>query len=455
MKAWVPFKLWPAQRETLAELHEHKRLVALKARQLGFTWLFLAYALWLLLFQPAATVLLFSKRDEEAIELLDFRLKGMYERLPSWMQVGAEMDAKHQWLLGNGSRAMAFPATGGRSYTGTFVLMDEVEFVADYNGLISAVQPTVDAGGYIVQLSTVEKDQPLSGFKRTYQAAKAGENSYHAVFHGWRARPDRDDAWYEARKRDILSRTGALDELFQEYPDTDREALQPNTQDKRIPPAWLEACFTKLEPLQDAELAVLGTPAIPGLVVYRAPKFGVEYRGGADPAEGNVNSDDSALTIVDHATGEEVARLAGKYEPGVFAGHSKSVAAWYNHARLLVERNNHGHAVILWFSQNGYLSYLIDGLDGKTGWLTTAAAKTAMYDLAADAFRQGDARLHSEETYMQLAHIDANKLEAPEGMYDDLATAYVLALTARGRGAPASGQSNYLAGDGWAADDDE
>ena len=34
-------------------------------------------------------MLIFSKRDEEAIELLDVRLKGIYERLPSWMQCRA------------------------------------------------------------------------------------------------------------------------------------------------------------------------------------------------------------------------------------------------------------------------------------------------------------------------------------------------------------------------------
>ncbi len=58
-----------------------RKLVILKARQLGISWLCLSYALWLMLFQAPATILLFSLREEESKELL-WRLRGMYDRLP-------------------------------------------------------------------------------------------------------------------------------------------------------------------------------------------------------------------------------------------------------------------------------------------------------------------------------------------------------------------------------------
>src|SRR4051794_32284630 len=61
--AWLPFRLWPAQEEVARELHAHREIVILKARQLGFTWLVISLALQQLLFFPVATVLLFSKRD--------------------------------------------------------------------------------------------------------------------------------------------------------------------------------------------------------------------------------------------------------------------------------------------------------------------------------------------------------------------------------------------------------
>src|SRR5262249_40976084 len=84
--AWVPFRLWPAQVRVAHELQLYREAVVLKARQLGFTWLVISFALQQLLFAPVATVLLFSKRDDEAAELLEFRLREMYLRLPGWMR---------------------------------------------------------------------------------------------------------------------------------------------------------------------------------------------------------------------------------------------------------------------------------------------------------------------------------------------------------------------------------
>ena len=94
-KRWLRFELWPAQLQVLDLLLLHRLLVILKARQLGMTWLLLGYALWLILFRPIATILVFSKRDDEAMELLD-RLKKMYQRLPQWVQARAMLtDNEH------------------------------------------------------------------------------------------------------------------------------------------------------------------------------------------------------------------------------------------------------------------------------------------------------------------------------------------------------------------------
>src|SRR5690348_6714516 len=59
--AWEPFRLWEAQRAVAAEMEANRLLVLLKARQLGMTWLALAYALRRMLFFPVQTVLLFSR----------------------------------------------------------------------------------------------------------------------------------------------------------------------------------------------------------------------------------------------------------------------------------------------------------------------------------------------------------------------------------------------------------
>ena len=425
---WISFALWPAQTATLDTIFNNLLIVILKARQLGLTWLVLAFALWLMIFHPAATVLLFSRRDDESVHLLDDRLKGMYARLPDWLKVGQRIleDSAHEWQLSNGSVARAFPTTAGDSYTATLAIVDEADLVSDLNRLMGAVKPTIDGGGRMILLSRSDKTKPASTFKAIYRASKAGTNDWANAFLPWNARPERDRAWYLLQKRDILARTGSLDDLHEQYPETDAEALAPATKDKRIPTAWLNACYEEAGPIEVAE-----APAIPGLEIYEAPVEGRKYVVGIDPAEGNPTSDDSALEVLDWITLEEVAALAGKIQPSTLGAYADEVGCFYNHAPLAVERNNHGHAVLLWLEEHSELKRLT-GYDDKPGWLNNARGKALMYSECADAFREGAQEgtklVHSMLTYLQLASIEGSTLQAPDGEHDDRATAYALGV---------------------------
>jgi hypothetical protein len=426
--SWVPFRLWPQQRRVAGQLQANRLVVVLKARQLGLTWLVLAFALWLMLFHPIATVLLFSRRDDEATDLVAVRLRGMYDHLPPWLHVrGFTADNDHEWALASGSRALAFPTTAGDSYTATLAIVDEADLCPDLDRLMRAVKPTIDAGGRMVLLSRSDKSKPQSPFKRIYTAARQRHNGWVPVFLPWDIRPDRDPAWYAAQQRDVFARTGSLDDMAEQYPATDWEALAPRTLDKRIPADWLHKCFAERTPLQWSREA----PAIPGLVLFALPHPDHRYAIGADPAEGNPTSDDSALCILDADSGEQVAELAGKLEPSVFAGYAYQLATWFNKAPILVERNNHGHAVLLWLKDNAKGMPLLAGRDGKTGWLSSTLGKTQMYDTCADGFKNGEVTVHSFATYTQLASIDGSTLRAPDGEHDDRADAFALACMAR------------------------
>jgi hypothetical protein len=278
----------------------------------------------------------------------------------------------------------------------------------------------------MVLLSRADKGRPQSPFKKVYTAARQGRTAWAPVFLPWHARPDRDAAWYEAQRADVLHRTGALDELHEQYPATDAEARAPRALDKRIAPEWLHQCYQEQEPY--AELPA-GAPSVPGLAVYALPQPGRTYVIGADPAEGNPTSDDSALTVLDEDTGEEAASLAGKFQPSVFGAHIDLLGRWYNNAAVLVERNNHGHAVLLWLREHSAL-WLLPGHDGQPAWHTNGKGKALLYDRAADAFRECRTVLHGFAAFAQLASIEGSSLRAPPGEPDDLATAYALALVA-------------------------
>jgi hypothetical protein len=436
-ETWRPFALWPAQKEVLADLEAYRQVIVLKARQLGLTWLCLAYALWRMLFHPVATVGIFSRTETDAKELLDNRLKGMYNRLPRWMQTAAvTQDNKTLWQLDTGSSAMAFATNGGRQYTFSLVMVDEADFQPDLAALMEAVKPTVDAGGRMWLVSTTNKDLPNSRFKAIYREAKRGHIEWRHIFLPWHARPERTSEWYEAQCDEDIRTNGALDTTHQEYPSTDTEALAPRSLDKRIPAPWIEACYT-----ERATLDPIDAPAIPNLLIWKAPEVGTKNRPprayviGADPAEGNPTSDESALCVVDKLTGEQAAELAGRFDPTVLAGYAYQLARYYNDAEIMPERNNHGHAFIAWFRQNGSGLTILLGPDGKAGWNSNSLGKTLLYDRAADNFRDA-ARdqtilLHSETAYFQLASIEGHTLLAPKGEQDDRADAWALANAGR------------------------
>jgi len=423
---WIPFHLWPGQLLVLAMLVNNRLNIILKARQLGQTWLVLCFILWKMLFKPACTALLFSRRENEAIVLLgEQRLRGIYKRLPKWMKVKQVLsDSSHEWALSNGSIAYGFPTTAGDSYTASIAFVDEADLVPDLEALMSAVKPTIDGGGSMVLLSRADKSNPNSLFKRIYRAAKAAKNNWASIFLPWYTRPDRDTAWYARQREDILTNTGSLDDLYQQYPATDEEALMPPQLDRRIPFAWIMKCYHELAALKDPPFS------LPFLQLFVAPDFKHRYIIGADPAEGNPSSDDSVASIIDCVTLEEVCVLAGKVEPKVFAGYLYALSRNFYRAPILVERNNHGHAVILSLEEVYNFRGLLLGEDNKPGWQTTAKSKDLMYSIGADILRDSGATIHSAKTMTQLSLIEGSTLKAPEGDFDDHAVAFMLALMA-------------------------
>ena len=202
------------------------------------------------------------------------------------------------------------------------------------------------------------------------------------------------------------------------------------------------ACPELVEGLKagEADLEPSTFNLAPYLTVHVLPQPDHTYVIGADPAEGNPQSDESAAVVLDLANGEQVATLGLRCDPEMFAVHLNRLAKAYGsvtHTRygsfpytagILVEHNNHGHAVLLVLRQLG--AYLLHGLDNEPGWATTGASKSMLFDLAAKDIRERGLRLHDETTFWQLTAIDGATLAAPPGQHDDRAIACVLALAA-------------------------
>lgn len=438
-KGFIPFRMWPDQVGVLRLLFACSFAILLKARQIGMTTLVVCYAVWLAIFRPGSLILIFSKTQNEAKDVLR-RIKATVASLPSWQQPSEILvDATQQWEWSNGSRFITFASRGpgGDSYTADLVIIDEADLIPELNQLLEGAEPTVAGGGQLVLLSRVDKGKPNSPFKEIWRGAVKGENEYKPKFIPWFSRPDRSPQWYETQKRNIESRTGALDDLYAQYPATPEEALAPRQLDKRFPIKWLQDCFEDKTPLP---LTVTPLAGVAGFRCYELPKVGCDYIIGMDVAEGNPNSDDSVCCVLNRTSLRQVAVLSGKYEPAALAQIGKQIADWYRNAWIQVERNNHGFSCI--DELRKLRARILAGPDNKLGWWTHLRGKVGMYNSVAEALRCRSCTITDKQTLDQLAELDAVTLAAPESggrdrgredtdgavRHDDCAVAFALAL---------------------------
>lgn len=422
---WFDFRLWPAQREAIQIVQHNDKTVILKARQLGITWLLLGYALHMMIFKPGSMILLFSKNSDDAKELMS-RLEGMWERLPDWLRPSAVKELEKELVLTNDSRAKSFTTTkhSGRSFTASFVLIDEAAFIDFLKQLLNAAEETADAGGQLAVVSTMDKEKPNNAFARLYKRSVRGRSGYANVFIPWYGRPSRTKDWYEQKKIDKEQ-----DDLWQEYPETPGQALSGLSATKRFKPAWIEAATREPTPL--TKLGRRGLPAIPGIVYHDQVHLRRPYLITIDPAEGDAVSDPSALTLWDALLWEEVAYASGKWEPSVIAGYAWRIATTFNNAVVCCERNNHGHSVILALREMYNYRFLYKSpFDKKLGWLTTVRTKTLAIDKLAEIMEMGEIGIKSKEILAELANIEAGTQQAPEGDTDDAAMTAIIAAGA-------------------------
>ena len=428
---WFPFHLWPAQFEVLDIVLQSVKVIALKARQLGITWVLVAYALWLMIFQPGSLIMMFSRTGDDAKELIR-RLRGMHDRLPDFLQASYDKKLeKELYFTELESRAKSFSTTkhSGRGFTASFVLVDEAAYIEFLRQLLNAAEETVDAGGKLALISTADKDRPNNIFHVRFKAALNGTNGYTPIFLSWKARPTRSQAWYDKKKAEKDQ-----DDLYQEYPETALQAMAGRESNKRFRAAYLHNC-TDIVPELSAG------PAIPGLTIYELPFLpDHDYVLGVDTCEGDPGSDPSPITVLDATTFREVAHVYGRFEPEALANYAVELAKWYGGSNCVIcpERNNHGHAFSL---EVRHLVAMIERTerrpslyenphDKKPGWLSSSTYKTLAVNQAAKYFKDGHIKLRTEASIIELADIEASTLKAPEGATDDRAMSVIIALAA-------------------------
>jgi hypothetical protein len=215
-------KLRDAQRDGLRHWQENRYSLTLKARQIGWSTLVAAYVLWVALTGSDREVILISRTEREAIDLLR-KVKYAYNNLPDWLRSRAPKntaDHQQQMRFTNGSSIVSMPSQSNpaRGSSAFLIVVDEWAFLDNAEEAWASIEPVADVGGRIIGLSTANGAGNF--FHQLWVDSVTGNNSFKTMFHPWSAVPERDEAWYEAKKRDTLPHI-----LAQEYPSNPEEAF--------------------------------------------------------------------------------------------------------------------------------------------------------------------------------------------------------------------------------------
>jgi hypothetical protein len=137
--------------------------------------------------------------------------------------------------------------------------------------------------------------------------------------------------------------------------------------------------------------------------------------------------------VIEQRTGLQCAELRGHLAPRELAKHCAELASEYNQALLVVERNNHGMAVLAYLSTIERYGPIYEER-GQAGWLTTAITRPAMIALLGAALTTGSqifssSRLLAECRTFVRQH--DGRTGAAAGAHDDCVMAMAIALQVR------------------------
>lgn len=175
---------------------------------------------------------------------------------------------------------------------------------------------------------------------------------------------------------------------------------------------------------------------------------GVEYVIGCDTSEGIPGCDPNGIGVLRRDTGAQVASVHGYLSPPALAKVAADFSLEYNGALLGVERENHGHAVLLELRRLGFdrphflggpLYYFHRGSDlasSRPGWDTNSVTRDQMLSDLASAIEESaglgrtqwvrDPELLSECLAFRLQ--PSGKFAADPGAHDDSVMKWAVAL---------------------------
>ena len=406
---------WLHQHQLLDIIAQNDRVIILKARQIGVSWLLAAIALHTALFTPASNILIFSRGEREAVTMKE-RCHFMWSRLPAWMK--QPIDKNNDQLLTfpvMNSKIQSFPARPGSGLgeTATLVIFDEMAHMEYARDLYRGIIPTIEHGKF-VGISTAYGRGNL--FYETYMGAKNGENRFVPIFIPYYAKPGRtDETWEKEALADL-----PLYEAMQEYPRKEEEAfLIAGT---CMFPVEILRNTPLIEPVHHGEGEVFIPPHLAPNDDNKEP--GHTYAAALDTALGIAGRDYNVLQIGDLTTGEQVAKMRTQIpiEQAVEAAYE--LLTMYGQPYIIIEDQPQGRLAYNILTKLGYRkSRIYHRSRNVPNWHTLDANRRGILGALEIAIRTEAFVIHSEDTRDECLGFgyndDKNRFEGLSGHDDE------------------------------------
>ena len=215
----LPFKLWYKQAKSLEKIISNRLVILLKARQLGFTWLILTYAIWRMISIAGYSVFALSKKEDPDAKELIRRLKFILKHLPPWLirekqgslenysgltweSTAMKITVFHPMLEPSTFQSMTSAPDSGRSFTANLVFLDEWAYQEWAEEIWTGAYPLINrpTGGQVIGLSTGKRG---TFFEKEWNRAVSGESNFVPIFLNVWADPRRNQPWYDQTKIDL------------------------------------------------------------------------------------------------------------------------------------------------------------------------------------------------------------------------------------------------------------
>lgn len=396
----IPFILRDAQKQTIRDLVENRNCIILKARQVGFSTLLAAFALWCVIGGHDRQIYFLSKGKREAIALLN-KARYAWRMLPDWLKERPSTPrlsdrTQERMTFDNESFIVSAPSASDpiRGETAWMAIVDEWASIPDQEGAWAAIEPTADVGGRIIGLSTAKGEGNF--FHRQWLRAESGNSSFKPIFHSWKAVPERDQAWYDTK---VAENEPWF--VSQEYPSNPEEAFLGSGNPffnlellKTIQP--VEPISTGWVQYVDKEgIYVEGSGEV---LIWEHPNPKRAYVVGADVAMGLEHGDWSVAYVMEAKSQKIVAMYRGKCHPKLYGNQIlPGLGGYYGDALICCEVNNHGLTTLTALQdvryQNIYRRRSQTQRRVKTletvGFQTSVSNKPRLMDNLADWLREG------------------------------------------------------------------